>query len=1144
MSLYAEPTTQKVVKPSQMRLVTWALGVLLLCYVGWATNRFMAVQTELGKVLATAPMRSNGKITTWGTVLHTPGPAALALRCRFDKNCAPWVNARSAEQYPLEWAGGGAALLLLAWMFAMGQMQTGLTRKNPGQGHWASREDPDIGELLERTNGIKRRFKLDRDNPRTLYLGHMVPYDKKTKTHRYDDVSAIMMPQSNRFENLLVLGSPGSGKTRGIFQHNLMIDAYRETTAVVLDLKFPQTDSSFFSFIGIFAALGRPVYTFTPFRSTSMRLPLLQGINNITDAQSLARAIIAPPEHSPESGEYFKDNERNALSAMVLAVSASPTPTMKELHRLANFNVAELEAWYRVQVDPDVRQAVKSIFDQREDGIASILNGIKNKLQIFANPNVARATSSEEGEDIDLHAMIEGGGLLYLGFEQDHMQDGTAAVLVPLIKRRLDQALLEVAGRSPKGKLIIPLTYYFDELANIPRLPYLMNNASSLRSRRAGLFLGVQNSEQGGLVYTDKYWNALATNNLGTKVEFLWGSEGESMKMLAEKLGQETYEEDSVSESKHPWFSTPWAAENRKGTSVKLVKRPLMSEEEIGRAPRMHAAVKAKGHNWALVVTPGIEEEWFEVRTLDGRHVTLKNQMYEMYRNIKHLDLVEIANQRLAFNAIEVQAGAAPKMSKDATEMFSDWLDHLSRRGVKARIQRNEKNKVKVMIQIESMPEELRSASVLNYLHAQQWLNFSENEREVTITQAGVGVLGKGRMMQLRGLATTGLARHWLRLHPNVVANLDPEIGVAEEGVQSEPRAYYTAESVSLPYSVVRELYNTIPEGLERVRKGKDDLIVIPLNDPARLEAAIDASKAKENAEKTPQTTAEQATAEQGGGEQQERHATPNLQLSQEPQAPRAPGLKLKPRSERPAESAPVSGAGEETSDSPLDTPTFRQAETPAPSELDAAMDALLGRPATPVTPGRHVPLGQETSHNWRAETWISEPGDEEERDREERRLRQAEGSLAVGEDPVRPGGVRPPISDDDFTEDGFGEDPLQAAADAMARERAQRNADLDTSARETQGKDRAPRGGKPEGKSDAASRTSKSRSSRKPEAGTAGGRGQDAKKKPGSPAGGQMVTPRQPPSVPHQLSMFDNMIDTGPGPETDSGEERDHDED
>ena len=138
---------------------------------------------------------------------------------------------------------------------------------------------------------------------------------------------------------------------------------------------------------------------------------------------------------------------------MILAIAQSPTPTMKELQRLGQMNAAEIEDWYKNQQNPEIKNAIKAMFDKRTDQISDTLAGVMNKLQIFYNDEVSRATTagSDPSESIDLKKMFTEGGLLIIGIESKYLQDGEGAILLQLIKRRIDRALMDVADASPGG---------------------------------------------------------------------------------------------------------------------------------------------------------------------------------------------------------------------------------------------------------------------------------------------------------------------------------------------------------------------------------------------------------------------------------------------------------------------------------------------------------------------------------------------------------------------------------------------------------------------------------------------------------------------------------------------------------------------
>ncbi|MFC4455188.1 type IV secretory system conjugative DNA transfer family protein [Deinococcus sonorensis] len=917
MSLHSAPPARRALPRWALIAIMAALVLLLAAVLVWGGRRGQQVLLQSGHTLETTRLRQpGGRSITWAQVFQTQGPLPTALRCSVDAHCSPWLAAQWHRGFPEQEVFGSVALLILSAMVTSRALTRPERAKNPGQAKWASRSDPGIEAITDRyENGSNRRSRRPRrawrDDPRGLYVGHLIPWREGELRHDYRDTSAALFPVSVRYENVLVMGAPGSGKTRTIFRPNILMDLYAGRTAVVVDFKFPQTDSSFYDLVGAARALSRPTYLFTPFSERSMRLPLLSTITNMDEALSFARCVVAPPEFAPEAGAYFKDNERATLAAFALSVATGPVPSMKELQRLSFMTKAELEQWIGAQTIPEVRQALRGVTEMRDHEIRGMLNGIRNRLQIFGNPNVSRATTAEPGEDIDLVEVFRQGGLLYIGIEQEYMQDGVGEVLLQLIKRRLDLAILQAVKPMKGARLEIPATLYLDELANLGRLPYLMTSLSSMRSRNVGTMIGLQNTEQGKVVYGRDYWAALSTNNIGTRIVFLWGTEGEGQDELSRRLGEMTVQEKTRTASKHPWFSAPWSQERRQGETEKLSTRPLLTIEEIQRHAPNHAVVFAKGLNPALVATTALEYPTEDLRDKDGQYHEIPNALYRLWQPLERYDLARLAVEATQDQQVHLTPGQVSHPAESAEDRFRGWVRDLARLGVQARMQDNDR-KLKVMLRKDSLPTE--QAQLTDYLKMQGWLGDSQDGAELTITQEGIRVLGDALQHDLHLIVAAGAALHWAREHAAEVEGLS---------ASGEVSGVYTAETLAIPREVALAIYRVVPD-LPRLRRGHRELVVLPLQQPDELEAGVRRALDQEQQRKATQAKVPSPAKAEGDAVQ------PNAQPAPQHVAPAGPSEK-KPTVVPDAPQGPAAANA---------TPT--QA---APSG-DAATPARRGRPA------------------------------------------------------------------------------------------------------------------------------------------------------------------------------------------------------
>lgn len=809
-----------------LTLISGALAITGLGVFGHLGHSLFQGYTTLGGILLTAPHTKPGEDrSTWGRTLNATTATDAALKCTINTKCSEWINANINTQVNIE-----PYMYLMMGLFTAGLMvrsriPSDLIVKDPGQGAWAGINDHGIYDIV--SVPIKDRRVRKQENwlnswsPKSFYLGHMMPWAEQDGFD-WTHPRLAFLRERRRHENVMISGAPGSGKTRGIFRQNIILDAEMGNTAIVFDLKWPQMDSGFKDLILYWHRRNRPVYVFAPFSANSMRLPLLAGIDSLDEALKLAKTILPAPENQEEVGKHYKDLERRALASMILAIAQSPTPTMKELQRLGQMTVAEFENWYRLQANPEIKANLRNIFQMDVKTIAGTLAGVVNILQVFNNENVSRATTagSNPSETIPLEKALAEGSLILIGIETKHTQEGQGEILIQLTKRLIDRAILNLADRSKGARVPVTVTYYLDELDGLGRLPYLKNNLAQLRSRGVALVLGIQNSDQGTVTYNRDYWRAVQTNNIGTRIEFIQGMSKDDAKSLSEEVGETTVYARTTSRSNHGLFGNAFSAESRKGESIKLEKVRLLSLEEIKRSPPDLAVVFAKGQNPALVASVAIDAPTLLLRTPDGQHYTVKNKLHFLWkRTMKGINRDNIEEETNAvMRGLTVQRTSAKhEVVQAAPDYWQDWLGALLDDGAMCRRAYNE-DKVKIMIRRDTLSERLNKQRDIDYFIGCSWLSLSDSEEELTITQEGLNQAGKVLRNSLTDFIICGPALYWLREHQSV--------------------ARHSPESLTVTLAQVKEIYNIVPD-LPRTTIDGTEHVVIPLSDPRALSEAI-----------------------------------------------------------------------------------------------------------------------------------------------------------------------------------------------------------------------------------------------------------------------------------------------------------------
>jgi type IV secretion system protein VirD4 len=430
-------------------------------------------------------------------------------------------------------------------------------RKLPGLGRWATEKD-------------------------------LAPYLTPKGAGWYGQVGRrpVRVPEAQRVAHTLVVGKPGHGKTSGYYLPNLLLDAKDGWGAIVYDLKFPDR-GGLMEAMAYYAHHGRPVYPFTPWGERSFRINFLEGAEDITQAKLIAEIFVPRNPKVPDSKEFYPGLERTLLQGLIHAEGVEGRYSLAHIYRVLGDGVAGLKAY--VEVRPYLQVELKTLLEMRQDQLAGILNGARNRLSIWLDPGLAACTEPGPME-VPWDRFFEEPSLLYIGVPQELIGDNASGyVLLKLLKRIVDLKTLQYANRHG-GRLKVPLSVYWDEFPNFGFLPGIKENLGTMRSRRVAYHIAVQNTDQGRAVYGDDEWEAIE-GTFAQRVYFLSGLSDNDAARLSEVLGQTTVMQEARGVSRKGVLPFPTG----RTTGEREVARPLLSPEEMRTSRKGEAVVLLEG---------------------------------------------------------------------------------------------------------------------------------------------------------------------------------------------------------------------------------------------------------------------------------------------------------------------------------------------------------------------------------------------------------------------------------------------------------------------------------------------------------------------------------------------------------------------
>ncbi len=163
--------------------------------------------------------------------------------------------------------------------------------------------------------------------------------------------------------------------------------------------------------------------------------------------------------------------------------------------------------------------------------------------------------------------------------------DKTYNFVIGLFYTQLFQELYLTADSQDDCKLPIPVSFYFDEFANVALPDDFASNITTMRGRNISTVVIIQNLAQLKAIYKDLWENF--TGNCDTIV-YLGGNEQSTHEYLSKRLGKMTI-----------YKTSRGVTRGRQGSSsnnVDVMERDVMKPDEVARLPRKKCIIILNGH--------------------------------------------------------------------------------------------------------------------------------------------------------------------------------------------------------------------------------------------------------------------------------------------------------------------------------------------------------------------------------------------------------------------------------------------------------------------------------------------------------------------------------------------------------------------
>jgi type IV secretion system protein VirD4 len=401
--------------------------------------------------------------------------------------------------------------------------------------------------------------------------------------------------------HVLLLGTPGSGKSRRVILPTIWALGHAQDSMVVSDPKgeLYQHAAAWLRGRGYDVVL---VDLVEPRRGNRWN-PLeavRRGVRAGDLAEASARAwevahTLAVGAAGPLGGEgrFWQEAGESLLAALVLAVAAeapdgqaNPATMLRVLLALGADGGALLDAWMQsLGLDHPAALAYANtrMAAGAEKARASIYMTAATHLRLFADPGIAWLTAESDHSPVAL-GLGERPMAVFLCVPDE------AEARQPLVSLYVSQAyaaLVAAARDKPGGALPRAVWFVLDEFGNIGRLADIRSKVTAARSRRVRFLFALQNLEQlQGLYGKDDA--ATVVGNCDTLV-YLSTNSNETAQAISARIGHYTVRTTSVS-------TKPTLGGVVQGTES-AAGRPLLAPDEVMRlAPGAALVLQARQH--------------------------------------------------------------------------------------------------------------------------------------------------------------------------------------------------------------------------------------------------------------------------------------------------------------------------------------------------------------------------------------------------------------------------------------------------------------------------------------------------------------------------------------------------------------------
>lgn len=372
-------------------------------------------------------------------------------------------------------------------------------------------------------------------------------------------------------QNVLVVGSPGSGKSQSYVLPNIInvkdksiivVDPKGELKTLTGQLKKDQ---------------GYEVYQVDFLHFKEAKYNPLYYVENELQAKTIANTMFTNVGQSGNGTDFFKDSATNMLAALIIYVKAEydiQEANMKKVIDIYNEYVQDEEKFNKwvdtIGKEHPAYYYMIAIKDLTSDTRKSVTATLNTCFDIFKLPEVQEMTSTS---DFNFEDFVNDKSILYVKLS---MEDDTFAPLTSVFFSQMISIYYDIASESEDNKLKRRIAFYLDEFANIGKIGKYAKTLATCRGLGLSMHTVIQNKAQ--LEKKTMYGHDEAKEILSTHDTKLIlradRTDTATTEWISKSLGDTT-----ISQKKNDMTKSKGNISKQIGDNY--MKRPLMTPEEV-----------------------------------------------------------------------------------------------------------------------------------------------------------------------------------------------------------------------------------------------------------------------------------------------------------------------------------------------------------------------------------------------------------------------------------------------------------------------------------------------------------------------------------------------------------------------------------